>query len=218
MKNISFITVICVYLMGCFLLTGVTFGHDDIPTVTLPVSNLLEVRKDLIRDEGNVYPEGWSEYYFAYRGKTNHVLREKNAGAFDRVSVYPDILEMRWVMILDQQDRYAESDGWVEKEYSDAVDISSRYVHFDIYLSSDSLPRLDEEHLCFIFQDSTGSRTEGEIVSYFLDETIAPTYLAAVRVNVPLPDNPRNITWFSLQVFHTQFAGAASMRWEFRED
>ncbi len=215
-KSISLV-MLAAFLVLCFVCTGSASGQEDIPTVTLPISSLLEVRKELIQEEGNAYPDGWDEYYFSYRGQIRHVLFEAQAGPFDMVSVYPVTLEMRWVEILWAQDRYGESEAWVEEEYDYAVDISSRYVYFDAYLYSDSEPLLDEEHLRFIFQDSTGNRTEGEIVSYFL-EPIKPSYQAAVRVGVPLMDNASHIDWFSLHISTNHVSGTAQMRWIFQED
>ncbi len=215
MKYFISLAMLATFLVGCFAVTGIASGQEDIPTITLPVTNLLEVRKDLIQEEGNAYPEGWNEYYFAYRGQIGHLLSDAQAGPFDMVSVYPLTLEMRWVEILWAQNRYGESDAWVEEEYSYAVDISSRYLYFDAYLYSDSEPLLDEEHLRFIFQDSTGNRTEGEIVSYFL-EPIKPTYQAAVRVGVPLVDS--DIDWFILHIFTDHVSGSVQMRWIFQEE
>lgn len=72
MKKFKFLMVFGICLVFCFLLTAVVFGQENIPTITLPISSLLEVRKDLIRKEGNAFPGGWSKYYVDYKSKTWH--------------------------------------------------------------------------------------------------------------------------------------------------
>ena len=81
MKKFKFLMIFGICIIICYLFTTRVFGEvgeillpelsldsssestpnpipEGIPTVTLPISNLLEVRKDLIRKEGNAFPGG----------------------------------------------------------------------------------------------------------------------------------------------------------------
>jgi len=204
-------------LVFCFLLTAGVLGQDDIPTVTLPISNLLEVRKDLIRKEGNAFPGGWSKYFVDYKKKTVHFFRGEEASPFDCVLVVPYTSEMWWVDVLLGQDQNFESDEWAEKEHRDLGD--PRILSFQIFLWSDSLNRLAKDNLRFVYQDSTGMRSDGLIDSYELDETKKPEYKVNIFVYVFLiPSNPKDITWFSLHILNKYTAGRVDMRWDFRKD
>jgi len=219
MKKLSFLAVFGIYLIGCLLFISEAFGQDNIPTVTLPISNLLEVREDLIRAKGKAFPGGWSKYYLDYKGKTGHYFEGESANPFDWVEAYPFTLEMWWVQTLMLQGQNLESGKWAEKEYADHIypHCSTKLV-FQIFLNSDSLNLLAKENLRFVYQDSTGSREDGTIYSYNLDETKKPIYSVMVMADVPIStNNPQDITWFSLHILNTQHFGRVDMRWEFQK-
>jgi len=217
MKKFCVLVVFGFCLVFCFLLTAGVFGQDDIPTVTLPISNLLEVRKDLIRKEGNAFPGGWSEYFADYKTKTGHFFRGEEAHPFDIVHVFPYTLEMWWVEALMFQDQNFESDEWAEKYHRDVN--NPRILSFQIFLWSESLNLLAKDNLRFVYQDSTGMRSDGFIDSYELDETKKPEYEVDISLSVFLiPSNPQDITWFSLHILNKNFAGRVDMRWDFRKD
>jgi len=196
-------------------------GLNDVPTVTLPLSNLLEVRKDLIRQEGNEYPGGWGEYHAQYAWTTSHHLEGEEAFPFGFVHAGALTLEMRWVEILRDQYLFQESDAWAEHRYQDLMAHSLYILGFSVWLAgSEEEPEItvEEEYLRFEYQDNTGSREEGIIQSYDFPFPSWRFPAPLVIVEVPLPDNPEDITWFSLEVFNTDFTGKASMRWVFREN
>lgn len=203
-------------LVFCFLLTAVVFGQENIPTITLPISSLLEVRKDLIRKEGNAFPGGWSKYYVDYKSKTWHFFYGKESSPFDGVYVCPFTLEMLWVETLMFQDRNFESDEWAEKHYRDWSD--SRILEFHIFLCSKFLNLLAKEDLQFIYQDSTGARKNGVIYFYELEETKEPEYSVEIGLGVYLPSNPQDITWFSLHILNKRSTERVDMRWDFKKD
>jgi len=220
MKKFSFFVFLGVFLVVSLLFTTSASGQDDIPTVTLPISNLLEVREGLIRAEGKAFPGGWSKYYLDYKGKTGHYFEGENANPFDWVEAYPFTLEMWWVQTLMLQGQNLESGKWAEKEYADHIypHCSTKLV-FQIFLNSDSLNLLAKENLRFVYQDSTGSREDGTIYSYNLDETKKPIYSVMVMADVPIStNNPQDITWFSLHILNKYIAGRVDMRWDFRKD
>jgi|GEM_PF-2142092 len=218
MKRFSFLVILGALVVILILYaSGVFSRQGEMPTVTLPVSDLFEVRKDVIRAEMNAHLEGRSAYYEEYTRNISHVLEGRSAEPFVLVEAEPGTMEWVWVDIL-KEERYAQSDELAEQEYSDRVDIRYRFVTFLIFLHSDDLPRLAQENLRFAFRDSTGSRADVRIVNYQLDETNQPTAVAKVGIAAPLPDNPRDITWFSLHVSNTQFSGTVDMRWEFQEN
>ena len=210
MKKFRFLIVFGISLVFCFLLTAGVLGQDDIPTVTLPISNLLEVRKDLIRKEGNAFPGGWSEYFVDYKTKTRHLFYGEEARPFDLVLVFPYTLEMCWVQILMLQDQNFESDEWAEKYYRDLG--NPRILSFQIFLRSDSLNRLAKDDLRFVYQDSTGSKIDGDVIFYKVKE------VTRIDVAILVTSNPQDITWFSLHILNKYIAGRVDMRWDFRKD
>jgi hypothetical protein len=204
------------FLFNCVIFTLSASGQENIPTITLPISNLLEVRKDLIRKEGNAYPGGWDEYYMDYKEKTVHFFSGEEARLYDYVFVVPFTLEMWWVQTLRNQDQSFETDEWAEKEYQRAND--PEILPFQIFLDSESLYRLAEDDLRFIYQDSTGAKKDGEIYIYKPNETKKPVYSIFAMVSVSLPSHPQDITWFSFHIFNKNKAGRVDMRWDFRKD
>ena len=189
---------------------------EGIPIKTLPISNLLEVRKDLIRKEGNAFSGGWSEYYRDYKSKTGQEFYDEEAEPFDAVGVALFTSETWWVEVLVLQDQYFETDEWAEKEYQEV-----NFPHallFQIFFFSDFLNLLAEDDLRFVYQDSTGARKDGEIISYELDETKKSEYFVKIEVAILLPSNPQDITWFSLHILNKNVAGRVDMRWNFRKD
>ena len=151
-----------------------------------------------------------------YRTKACHWFVDEEAGPFEGVGVVLYTLEMFWVETLTHQDMNFESDEWEEKEYQGFY--FPQTLGFLIYLESDSLDRSAKEDLRFIYQDSTGTRKDGEIYSYELDETKKPEYMVKIQVVISLPSNPQNITWFSLHILNKNTAGRVDMRWDFRKD
>jgi len=91
-------------------------------------------------------------------------------------------------------------------------------LSFQIYLQSDFLNRLTKDDLRFIYQDSTGARQDGVIISYELNETKKPEYRVQIGVIILLLSNPQDITWFSLHILNKVFTGRVDMRWDFRKD
>jgi len=220
MKKLSFLAVFGIYLIGCLLFISEAFGQDNIPTVTLPISNLLEVREDLIRAKGKAFPGGWSKYYLDYKGKTGHYFEGESAIPFVWVEAYPFTLEMWWVQTLMLYDQNFESNKWAEKEYADHIypNCSTKLV-FQVFLKSNSLNLLAKENLRFVYQDSTGIQEDGTIYAYNLDETKKPIYSVKVMSDVPIStNNPQDITWFSLHILNTESTGRVGMRWVFRKD
>ena len=201
-----------------FLLTAGVLGQENIPTITLPVSNLLKVRKDLIRKEGNAFPGSWSEYYQDYKIKTMHLFYDEEARPFDGVVVIPVTSEMEWVQALAKQDLYFESDEWAEKEYQEMNSLFNNILRFQIMVASESLNLLAKEDLRFVYQDSTGMKRDGEIDHYELDETKMPIYSVLTMVFVSGLTNHQDITWFSLHILNKKTAGRVDMRWKFRKD
>jgi hypothetical protein len=220
MKKFKFLMVFGICLVFCFLLTAGVFGQENIPTVTLPISNLLEVRKDLIRKEGNAFPGGWSEYYMDYKSKIVHGFVDEEAEPFDYVGVAPFTSETLWVEALTFQDLNFLSDEWAEREYQERKNKNSfpELLGFQIFLDSDSLNLLAKDDLRFIYQDSTGAIQNGEIYSYKLDETKKPEYHVEIMVDILPISNPQNITWFSLHILNKKIVGRVDMCWDFRKD
>ena len=218
MKKFSVLVVFGFCLVFCFLLTAGVLGQDDIPTVTLPISNLLEVRKDLIRKEGNAFPGGWSKYFADYKGKTRHLFYDEEAHPFDCVYVVPYTSEMWWVEALMLQDQNFESDEWAEKKYRETNELFDNILGFQIFLRSESLNYLAKDDLRFIYQDSTGIRRDGEIDYYELDETKKPIYRVEVGLLISSLFNLQDITWFSLHILNKNKAGRVDMRWDFKKD
>ena len=217
MKKFRFLMVFGICLVFYFLLTAGVFGQENIPTKTLPISNLLEVRKDLIRKEGNAFPGGWGEYYVDYKvEKTGYSFVGEEAGLFNGIAVVPYTLEMTWVQILAMQYEYFETDEWAEKKYQE--ENFPQILIFQIILDSDFLNRLAKDDLRFVYQDSAGTRKDGAIVSYKLDETKKPEYIVEIEVGISLPSNQQNITWFSLHILNKKTPGRVDMRWDFRKD
>jgi predicted small secreted protein len=214
MKKFRFSMVFGICLV--FLLTAGVLGQENIPTKTLPISNLLEVRKDLIRKEGNAFPGGWGEYFLDYRTKTGHLFSGEEASPFDAVRASPVTLEMWWVAALLAQDQSFESDEWAEKEHRRMSQPNT--LVFQIYLYSETLNYLAKDNLRFIYQDSIGTRKDGKIYHYELDESKKPIYMVHMGVFVFLPSNPQDITWFSLHILNKKLAGRVDMRWDFQKD
>jgi len=69
-----------------------------------------------------------------------------------------------------------------------------------------------------VYQDSTGTRSDGIIVHYELDETKMPIYKVEIILYVILPSKPQDITWFSLHILNKKITGRVDMRWDFRKD
>ncbi len=244
MKKVRFLMVFGICIIVCLLFTTGSFGEllsstplpelsldpllkstpnpipEGIPTVTLPISNLLEVRKDLIRKEGNASPGGWSEYYIDYKRKTAQEFLDEEARPFDSVAVIPITLEMLWVDILVLQDQNFESDEWAEKEFSEEKQFALSYnvLAFQIFLRSESLNLLAKDDLRFVYQDSTGTRKDGMIILYEMDETKKPIYKVSTGAGVSLHSNLQNITWFSLHILNKKTAGRVDMCWDFKKD
>jgi hypothetical protein len=243
MKKFRFLMIFGICLVFCFLFTTYVYGEfkpytplpglsknqlskpaptlipppKGIPTVTLPISNLLEVRKDLIREEGNAFPGGWSKYYWDYKMKSGQELYGEEASPFDVVDVCPFTSEMWWVEALMLQDRNFETDEWAEEYYQEVN--FPELLAFQIFLWSESLGLLAKDDLRFVYQDSTGMRKDGEIYHNELDETKKPIYyLVKIKLEVHFFSNPQDITWFSLHILNKNRAGRVDMRWDFRKD
>jgi hypothetical protein len=242
MKWSNVIKLFGICLVFCFLFTSNAYGEfipytplpeinldpplkstpnpipEGIPTATLPISNLLEVRKDLIRKEGNAFPGGWSEYYLNYKLNSGQEFYDKKADPFDYVGVALYTLEMYWVETLAIQDVYFENDQWAEEEHRENLRYHSKSLAFQIFLGCDSLNLLEKKNLRFVYQDSTGERKDGIIVVYKLDETKKPIYKATIELDVPLCNNFEEITWFSMHILNKKTAGRVDMCWEFKKN
>lgn len=217
MKKFKFLMVFGICLIFCFLLTAGVMGQENTPTVTLPISNLLEVRKDLTRKEGNVFPGGWSEYYADYKVKSEQNIKGSGEDSFD-VVVFPHTLELFWIETLMLQSEKFESDEWAEKKFADISNMSSDSLEFQIYLYSDSLEIVAQENLRFLYLDNTGNQEEGYVYDYRQNEFKRPMYGIEVHVEFPFLTNLGDIIWFNLQIINTKKADKVDMLWDFRKD
>lgn len=213
-KNYVFLGICLVF----FLFTSNLFGQSDIAAITLPINNLLEVRKNLVRTEGNTFPGGIDKYFENYKLKTGQVLTGNSADPFDGIGVYLCTPEMWFVQTLSRQVHSLEDDDWAEKEYADMSTYYSNFLSFQIYLESYSHQLLLKENLSFIYLDNTGSQKYGHIEQYKLGETDKKKYIASIFVSVPFPTSSENVNWFSLSIKNIQTNSTADMRWEFRKN
>ena len=116
------------------------------------------------------------------------------------------------------QDMNFESDEWAEKEYLKMNMLFYKNLTFQIFLYSDFLNKLVKDDLRFVYQDSTGTRKDGIISFYELDETKKPIYSVYMLLAVSLSYSPQDITWFSLHILNQKLNGRVDTCWEFGKD
>jgi len=179
----------------------------------------MELDKEKINQVGNNYPGGWSEYYNDYCENTGFYFEKEKAKPFYKIGIYPYTNEMIWVEGMMYKELLSKSMEWVE-DYFVYNSLFPKKMGFQVLIEDGVLQVPSKEKLVFIYEDSTGYRTNTELFKineWVLFETYKPYCGASIFIYVPLLDNLEWITWFSLMILYKGAFGRVECKWVFEK-
>jgi len=145
-------------LLFILIVTYPIYSQDTVTFKTLPFSNLMELDKEKINQEGNTYPGGWSEFYNDYCVNTGFYFEREKAKPFHAIGVYPYTKAMNWVEGMMYKELLSKNMEWVE-DYFVYNSLFPKKLGFQVLFEVDALQVPTKDKPVFIYEDSTGYRT-----------------------------------------------------------